>query len=535
MKTTKYLMVALCSFAFMLAALTAFAHGGVPDISQLGPRPTATTGGGGGGLGPRNGGGGTGDAGTISANAPTMVQLSGSGPADLIYTATSSETISVSARSLAPSGTLDLTVEVLNASGSRLDFNDDHGTERVDLDTFDSLISDLTLPGAGDYTIRVNTFSGSGTGNVEVILSTVAQTPEPVVTDVPGGDGEVITGTVPDNGTYTLDVELAQGDVLTITVRGLNNFDPRVALLDVKDRVVAENDDHGTDDTSIGRFDSRIENVQITAAGTYTIEIAGFGGTGGDFELMIEGGTGGGGVVVTPVATPDVTPVASPTAEPDTEVDVVTGTIAPNEVFIYALEAEAGDMYTITARALNEELDTRLAIYNADNFFVAGNEDHAAVNDNLGIFDAQIERFIFSEAGRYEVEVLGYQGTSGDFDLTVERVATGVPEITDEQVFVGEIQPSGVFTQDFALQAGDYVSITVRALSTGFDPRVALLSPSGDVLAENDDHGMSGGRIAFLDSHIPNLFVDESGTYSVEVAGWDVSAGSFGVTVSIRR
>lgn len=529
MKTTKYFAVVLCLFALMIAALTAFAHSGTPDVSQLGPRPTATSAGGGGGLGPR-GGGGSGGAGTISANEPTIVELTGSGPAEVIYTAPGRETVSVSARSLEAGGALDLTLEVLDSSGNRLDFNDDHGTQRVDLDTFDSLISDLTLPGAGDYTIRVNTFSGSGSGSVEVIVSTAAATPEPVVTAVPGGD--VIVGTVPDNGTYTLDLELTQGDVLTITVRGLNNFDPRVALLDVKQRVVAENDDHGTNDTSIGRFDSRISDVQITATGTYTIEIAGFGGTGGDFEMTIEGGTGGG---VTPVVTPDVTPVASPTAEPDTEVDVVTDTLAQNDVYIYVLEAEAGDVYTITARALSDELDTSLAIYNAENRFMIGNEDHASPVADLGVFDAQIERYVVPTAGRYEVEVRGYQGVGGDFELTVERLATGVPEISDEEIFIGEIQPSGIFTQTFQLEAGDWVTVTVRALSTGFDPRVALLSPSGAVLAENDDHGTQSGRIGFLDSQIQNYPISESGTYSVEVAGYDVSAGSFGVTVSIRR
>ena len=527
MKTTKYLTVVLCLFAFMLAALTAFAHGGVPDKSQLGPRPTATTGGtgGGGGLGPR----GEGETGTISANSPTMVQLTGSGAVDLIYTASGSETVSVSARSLDASGALDLTLEVLDASGNRLDFNDDHGSDRVNLNTFDSLISDLTLPGAGDYTVRVNTFSGSGVGGVEVILETVAGTPEPVATDVPGVDTGVISGTVPDNSTYRHELELEQGDVLTITVRGLNNFDPRVALLDIKDRVVAENDDHGTDDTSIGRFDSRISDVQITAAGVYIIEIAGFGGRGGDFELTIQGGD----IVVTPAVTPD----ASPTAEPDdTEVDTVTDVIDPNGVFVYSLEAEAGDVYTISARALSETLDTRLAIYNSQDFFMIGNEDHASADAGLGQLDAQIERYIIPESGSYEIEVLGFQGSSGDFELTVERVATGVPaQITDEEVILGEIQTSAVFTENIELQAGDWVTITVRALTTNFDPRVALISPSGDVLAENDDHGTQTGRIGFLDSQIPNFPIDESGTYSVEVAGWDVSAGTFGVTISIRR
>lgn len=463
---------------------------------------------------------------TISANVPITVDLTGSGAVDLIYSGSSGEIISVTARSLEPDGVLDTTVEVLNAGGTRLAFNDDHGTARSNLASFDSFIGDLKLLSAGDFTIRVSTFSGAGAGQVEVLVmsdsGTSAPTVEPTSTESREPEGEeVITGVVPDNDRFTQSISVQPGDVLTVTVRATDNvLDPRVALIDPGGAVVAENDDHASDDMSLARFDSRISDFAIIDGGRYTIQITAFGGAGGSFELTIERTSG-----------LDTTP--TPTSE---TVETLQDSIGAGETFTHEFSARAGDVYVITASALEADFDPRLAVYDSANEEIFSNDDHGTSDAGIAPLDARIINLIMPSTGDYVVEVSGYQESAGEFELTLERVATGAPTGSGtDQVFTGDVRANGTFTETFEARVGDYVTITVRAVSEDFDPRLSLISPDGVIVADNDDHGTSAANIGFLDSRIHNYFITESGTYTIEVQGYRGSAGSFAVTVTTLR
>jgi hypothetical protein len=52
------------------------------------------------------------------------------------------------------------------------------------------------------------------------------------------------------------------------------------------------------------------------------------------------------------------------------------------------------------------------------------------------------------------------------------------------------------------------------------------------VVADNDDHGTSAADVGFLDSRIHNFIVPETGTYTIEVQGFQGSAGSFALTIT---
>ena len=62
-------------------------------------------------------------------------------------------------------------------------------------------------------------------------------------------------------------------------------------------------------------------------------------------------------------------------------------------------------------------------------------------------------------------------------------------------------------------------------MTPGFDTVLALYDPNGDLLAEDDDSGvMASSRIV--------LELPVTGTYTVEVRGFGLSTGDYGLTVS---
>ena len=243
----------------------------------------------------------------ITVGTPVTVHLQGTTPVNLSYKSAGGETINVMARSLEPEGALDPTLTVLDSGGTTLAFNDDHRTNRTDLALRDALISQLTLDSAGLYTIQVASFSPDAQGDVEVTLTTGSDIPVQVQDQQPPPD-QTISDRVPANGNYTTTMQGSAGDVVTITVRSTDNqFDPKVSLKNSSGTEVASNDDHETADLSLGPYDLQIVNFTLPATDTYTIEISGFAGIGGTFDLTISRGTG---------SSPQPTPVIQPTQSP---------------------------------------------------------------------------------------------------------------------------------------------------------------------------------------------------------------------------
>lgn len=457
----------------------------------------------------------------VQLDVPTTATLTGSGAVDLLLTLDSAAVVSVSARSLEASGALDTTLEVLDSTNTRLSFNDDHGTTNADLAPYDSLVQDLSL-NAGTYTIRVSTFSGAGQGAVEVLVSSggaAAQTG--------GGESEVIIGSVAQNGTFTHQFDAEANETVTITVRATDGtFDPSVQLLGAGGKLLIENDDHATNDPNLTALDSRISDYTLAQAGTYTLAIRGFGGAAGQFELTIDRGG---------ASSSSSSSSSSSTAGGD--VDVVAGSVRQDETFTYTLEGTAGDVYVFTAVATDESFDPRLVLYDPEDVAFASNDDHGSMDESMNIYDSRLGNVILPADGTYYLDVSGYQGGPGAFELTVERIATDAPVGPGtEEVVSGTIQQGGTFVHGFSAQAGDYVTIVVRAVSEEFDPLVGLFDSSDNLLVANDDNSeFHIRRLGFLDSKISNYMITETGEYEIEVISYGDEAGSFAVAITIVR
>ncbi|MFN8373472.1 MAG: pre-peptidase C-terminal domain-containing protein [Anaerolineae bacterium] len=337
---------------------------------------------------------------TLVDGVPVTIQLvGGAGPVDLLYTAPDAQTVTVTARS-ETAGAIDTTLQVLSADNENLGFNDDHETRRADLSNRDSVIEDLELPSAGVYIIRVDSFTGASTGNVEVTLDAAGRG---AVGDV--AEPVVISDRLRRSRTYETTFEGNEGDVVTITARDLPDddadIDPLLTLLNEDGDVLAENDDHENRDTALDLFDARIENFVLPEDGTYTIEVDEYFGDPGDFELTINFAT-------------SITEALSGPLE-------IEGNVPANGRFEQVFTANEGDVVTITVRAdSNSDLDPILRLLDAGGETIAENDDHASEDTSLSRYDSQIAAFTIPANGRYLVVVTGFGTSSGDFRLTIE-------------------------------------------------------------------------------------------------------------------
>jgi hypothetical protein len=107
--------------------------------------------------------------------------------------------------------------------------------------------------------------------------------------------------------------------------------------------------------------------------------------------------------------------------------------------------------------------------------------------------------------------------------LLISLLATTVAA-QDDLTFDGELtadEPAATF--ELELEAGQIVTL-VTATDDDLDTVLTLLNPDGDVVAENDDaDGETTSRIIYV--------VEETGTYTAEVTGYEGATGSFTLRV----
>ncbi len=469
----------------------------------------------------------------VTAGETNTVVFTGE-PITLTYQGTAGETIDITASS--EDGSLDPTLTLLNPDGDEIGFNDDHNSD-LDLNRLDSALIGVELESDGVYSLVISTFAGSGEGAILVTVESGSQGDEGGKDGDSGstqqGDGEpiVVTGEVPDDDHFEYTFDGVEGEIVTITVRATDNsLDPVTTLIGPDGDEVDSNDDHDDDDPDLERFDSRISEVELPETGEYTVSVRGFGGSGGELELTIERAGQGGGSQGGQQGQG-----GSQSDRVEGETETVEGSINAGEAFAYELTVNESDVFTVTAHALDEDFDPVLAIYDENGQLVTRNDDHGTGDRNLNAFDSRIERYIFREGGTYTIEVTGYRDAEGDFELIIEFVTTGAPTDEGETTEIeGSIRANGSYVEEIELEEGQFVTITVHAAGEEFDPILSLISEDGELLAINDDHGSGDRELNFFDSRITDFVITESGTYMIEVVGYNDSAGDFTLIITVK-
>jgi len=449
----------------------------------------------------------------LPAENPIVLNLSDGEDRRVLYVVTHWQRVTISARSMSMPA-LDLVLAVYAADGRLLAYNDDRDIPYGDLNETDPVIADLELRETSDVTIVVRSFTGTGSGDFLVALTRQP----PVLTAVE--EAQVYSGTqtmqvqVPQFDDFDVTFTAYQGQLVSITAASLTeNFDPILELFDVGLTLLTANDD-AQPGSSASTRDAQIAGFPLPTTGTYTARVRGFGGAGGNAEVTI--------TLNAPVAAPVVAiPIRAPLLF-DAEVEV-------GAVFEQSFTAAAGDLMTFRVQPATETFDPRIAVLDAQRRVVETGEHSGRSADPLAI-----ERLLIPVKGAYFVQVSGYADTQGPFTLTIAHDGNAVP-LADPVISLieGNTLPGVPFSSALRLRAGSYVTIGVRSRTTHFDPVVALLSPSREVLARNDDHGSSDIRFGVRDARIVRfpIFVDEQ--YVIEVRGIDDSAGSFEIILEV--
>ena len=226
----------------------------------------------------------------LTADESRVVMLDGTRPTLLEFEAESGDVVTIIARTLEPDTgereARNVVVDVLDADGHRLAYNDNHFGYDDDLLPTDAVIEKLILPQSGTYTIRVNTYGGIFPGEVEMRLLE-ADLFEATIKE--SDDVLTLTASLPTNQSYSYTFGARAGDVMQIRVRDTSGtLDPVLRLLDSDGNQIAFNDDHGTASTTLDVFDAMLSGVTVSADGRYTLIISDFLGRSGAFELVIE-------------------------------------------------------------------------------------------------------------------------------------------------------------------------------------------------------------------------------------------------------
>lgn len=179
---------------------------------------------------------------SLNSNRTAVLRLTGDGAfASAVYALSGGETVTVTADS---GGALDLVLELIGPDGTSISYADATDNDAPS-------IVRVPVGDAGDYIVRVNTFNGEGIGDVEITLIV-----EPPLTLTP--DTLAIRVPLGANAIETVLIQGFDGEA-AITVRDPNGLlDPRAELIGGGGVVVAANDDHGTADVSLNRFDARL-------------------------------------------------------------------------------------------------------------------------------------------------------------------------------------------------------------------------------------------------------------------------------------
>ena len=206
--------------------------------------------------------------------------------------------------------------------------------------------------------------------------------------------------------------------------------------------------------------------------------------------------------------------------------DVRPGTVSEAQPSAdFQIDLTGGQLVTLTTRS-DTNFDTVLRVTGTNGRTLAENDDYSG-----GGLQSQI---IFQppQPGIYTASVTGYGGAFGTFELVVsEGVDFGLSDAAEirvqDVVTLDNANPTRSVSADFA--AGDIIVANTYAVSPGLDTTLELRSPSGSIIAQNDD-SRAGGT---LNSQII-LQIGTAGRYDIVVGSYSgTETGDVLVSVAI--
>ncbi len=387
---------------------------------------------------------------------------------------------------------LDAVINIFDESGASIleaEFDDSFDVEEL---------RGVVLPSSGTFTILIRGFAGSG-GDYELALME-ATAFEPVA----GGQlayGDTVAGTVTGEDPSTWTFEGQAGDLIDIVVRPrTEGFDAVLDLLDAAQNSVlgAEIDES---------FDvEELRGFALPADGSYTIAIRGFAGGTGDYELTLaESGAGGGA------------------AEGSISYgDTLFGSVLSAEGSTWTFLGEAGDFVDITVAPYDDgdvDFDVTVDVLDANgvSLFDTGPVDKSYDTESIRVLP-------LPDSGLYTIVVAGYEGTVGDYDITLALSNGGLPGsiVFAADTLTADDVEGHAFP--FTALAGEVVTLQIAPDTLDLDAVLSVYNDDTDtMIGEEVDMSTGFEELVFT--------VPEDGNYYFLVTAYEGSAGDYEATL----
>lgn len=344
--------------------------------------------------------------------------------------------------------------------------------------------------------------------------------------------GDVFRGRIDnENPRSELQFDAQRGDVVTVIMTRLSgSLDSTLHLLGPSGAELVRNDDYQPGVS----LDAGIERFNIPETGTYTIVATRYqqesGDTHGEFEVSLQRVSTG---------APPTVGGADHLAYGQTISGEITNAESQQN---YTFEARQGDVVTITMRRTTGSLDSLLYLLGTAGGQLAENDD---MESGVSL-DSRIKEFSIPQDGVYTIVATRFGAangdTTGEFTLMLEVGGSAPPvaDARDIQIAYGETvsgdvsDRTPVIRYTFEARGGDVIDIQMRATGdTGLDTLLALVEPTGQEIAENDDDPQQDGA---FDSYLHMVALPDDGLYTILATRYGrqdgTSAGTFELTLT---
>jgi hypothetical protein len=353
-----------------------------------------------------------------------------------------------------PDDELDVIVDVLDENGaSILD-------GPVDNSFGEEEIADLLLTTSGSFYITITSYDGSpGSYTLAITDATGAATGSGAV----GGDvvlSEVLLGSIVGTEESLWTVAAVGGEFLDITVSPMTEeFDVVVDVLDENGRSLL---DEPLDDS----FDTEyIRILPIPDDGLYTIVITGYDGSAGDYELLVE---------------------ESYLSQPASFIFATNSLEDAEEFHDFPFSALQDDLVIIQVDPVELEFDVVLQLFNDDTDELIEEVDASTGFEELLFFPP--------EDGNYYFRIIGFEGSTGEYDVTLVGSDLTFFELAIGDLVIGRFGENSFIeyfigvdddqTLTLFAETGDEIDLVLEILD--FDDNL-LATADGGFAGEDED------------------------------------------------